>query len=531
MRQFLKNLFRAPRTTKTRPERRPDRTSLRVEGLEDRMVLSTASPLGPSLLVNPSQVSSVVSHSEPSVKLTTTKASISGHVVITGESITLGQPGTIYIQSDGHGNTVVTEQGQNPIQIPTLPLRSFSLSVQNQSYVYIDDSNGMPFADGTSVDLNGTGADSVYLIGSQTVGGNETYVPGSISTVHLGGPGGLNIIRDTPATLSLNNLNIQFVLGSSFGSPLGGRITDVFPITGTLDVHASGTQVQLVSYGPGGGQYMSGLGNGAGSFLAYDGKPSVTLDASAPKATIFLDAPDAAVGESYFTVNMHGAGEMTTLDQTPENVTTVVNVDPPATKAIVAVWGNFGPVIIDGDSTTAVNIGYPLASTGTITSGIEANVTVEGASSLVVNNSGNVSTFEYVTVTDQSISGSGLFGNSNVTLTYGGIPSLVIVTGQVGDLYTVAPSSPNAVFTSAITIDSSSYYAFQVNVEVTRASHLNLTLYNRHPQEDGGGVLDVTTRGVALDISGAQDGNGTVDATYLGRTTSRIFYNGFDNVG
>src|SRR5262249_46252200 len=164
------------------------------------------------------------------------------------------------------------------------------------------------------------------------------------------------------------DLNIKFVLNSSYGG-----IYDGFAITGNLDVQSSGTQVQLNSYFPNGPQYFSGLSNGAGNGLYFAGKPSVTLDEFAPNASIFLDDADAAIGESYFTVNMHAANETTTLDQTPKNVLTIVNVDQPATNASVAVWGNFGEVLIDGNSTTGVNIGYPLNSAGPITSGIEAN--------------------------------------------------------------------------------------------------------------------------------------------------------------
>jgi hypothetical protein len=507
---------------------RSRRARLQVEGLEDRLVMTSASLLGSSLLVNASQVSSIVSQTQPIVRTgslpTTTTASQNGSTLTI-----IAAPGQItYLQSDGAGHIDVNAIGEraqfNISSINTVNITGLG-NQGDTSNVQIDDSKGMPFAPGTTISLSGSGTaptNVLTLDGSLTLSGNETYVPGSI--VHLSSPGGLSIFINTPATLSLNNLNLKFVLNSSFG----GEITDNLPITGTLDVQTSGTQVQLNSYGPGGDQYFSGLGNGAGSGLAYSGKPSVTLDTFAPNASIFLDAPDAAVGESYFTVNMHAASETTTLDQTPKNVVTVVNVDPPATNARVALWGNFGPVIIDGDSTTGVNIGYPLNSTGPITSGIEANVTVEGGEFLVVNDGGNVSTFEQVRVTEQTISGSGLFGSSNVTLEYGGINEINIVTGQLANGYTVAPSSPNAVFNSILNIDSNSYMAFHVNVSVNSASHLNLTLFNGKPQQDHA-VLDVTSTGGSLDFSNTFP-NGTVDAFFAGQATSQIFYNGFENV-
>ncbi len=508
MRRFLNNLLRDFRSTKAaRPARTaPRRAALQVEGLEDRLVMTTANLLASTALLNQVPAGPSVAQTQPVVKLTTTTASISGHVVTTGESITFGQPGVIYIQSDGHGNTVVTELGQVPIQFPTAPVRSFSLFVQNQSFVHIDDSNGMPFAAGTAVDLNGTGGNNfVFLQGSRTVSGSETYVAGGMP--------------QTPGTISLDN-NITFTLHSAIAG-----VSDSIPITGVLDVQTSGTQVQLVSYGPGGEQFLSGMGVGGGDYLDFEGKPTVNLETYAPNASIFLDAPDAAVGESSFTVNMHAAGEKTTLDETPKSVLTVANADPPAANAIVSLWGNFGPVIIDGNSSTGVSVGWPLASTGTITSGIEANVTVENASYLVVNNSGNVSTFENVTVTDHTISGTGLFGNNAATLSYFDIKGIDVLTGQLADGYTVAPSSPNAVFTSAISISSDSYWAFHVTVDVNSASHLNLSLDNLRPQL---GVLVVNSNGF-VDLPGTHP-NGTIDVFFAGQATSVISYGNFDEV-
>jgi hypothetical protein len=477
-----------------------------VEGLEDRLVMTTANPLGSAVLLNHVPAGPSVAQIKPVVKLTTTKALISGHVVTTGESITFGQPGTIYIQSDGHGNTVVTEYGQTPIQFPTAPVRSFSLFVQNESFVHIDDSNGMPFAAGTSVDLNGTGANNVVsLQGSRTVSGGETYVAGGMP--------------QTPGTISLDN-NITFTLHSAIAG-----VFDSIPITGALDVQTSGTGVQLLSYGPGGQQYLSGMGVGGGDFLGYSCKPAVNLETYAPNASIFLDAPDAAVGENSFTVNMHAAGETTTLDETPKNVLTVALADPPAANANVAVWGNFGPVLIAGNSSTGVSVGYPLNSTGVVTRGIEANVTVENASYLVVNDSGNVSTDEFVTVTDHTIGGTGLFGNNAATLSYFDIGQIDLLTGQLRDGYTVAPSSPNAVFTSNINLFSNSNIAFDVTVDVNAPSHLNLSLNNLHRQL---GVLVVNSNG-GVDLPGTHP-NGTIDVFFVGKPTSVISYGGFDKV-
>jgi hypothetical protein len=511
MRRFLNKLLRDFRTTNSARglRRAPRRATLQVEGLEDRLVMTSATQLGSPVLTNAISASSSVALTKPMVQVTTLKASTTEQPA-TSVSIYIGQPGDIDIRSDGAGHMDVVDPavGLNA-QFLIASVRSFSIFMRdtssNLSVLHIDDSNGMPFAPGTTVDLNGTVGNVLSLEGSRTVSGNETYVAGGVLT--------------TPGTIFLDN--ITFTLHSGLGV-----VYDYIPITGTLDVQTSGTDVQLISYYPGGQQYLSGMGFGGGDLLGFSNKPAVTLDTYATNASIFLDGADAAVGESYFTVNMHAANETTTLDQTPKNVTTVVNVDPPATDASVAVWGNFGPVIIDGDSSTVVNIGYPLASTKIITSGIEADVTVEDAASLVVNNSGNTSTFETVKVTEQTISGSGLFGNSDVTLRYGGLKVVDILAGQLADGYTVAPSSPNAVFTSHITINSESYWAFHVNVNVNSASHLKLTLDNLHRNL---GVLDVTSNGGFVDLPGTHP-NGRIDVFFAGQATSQIFYNGFADV-
>jgi hypothetical protein len=490
MRRFLNNLLRGIRSTKAaRPARpAPRRAALQVEGLEDRLVMTTA--------------------------------------ILSGSTLSIGNIApnhTVELESTGFSNGFrgleVFDNGAlvaNPNHLNISSITAVNIQVAGGNPVVVNDSNGMPFAAGTSVDVNGTGTNNVvFLEGSRTVSGNETYVAGSISTLHVGGR---SIIQNTPATISLDN-NITFVLSSAVAS-----VNDSIPITGVLDVHTSGTQVQLASHGPGGDQYLSGLGNGAGSMLAYECKPAVYLETSAPNASIFLDAPDAAVGESSFTVEMHAAAETTTLDETPKNVQTVALVDPYATKANVAVWGNFGPVFIAGNSSTGVNVGFP-SSTGPVTRGIEANVTVDGASSLVVNNIGDVSTDENVTVTEHTIGGTGLFGSPGVTLSYGGVGQIDLLTGTLTDGFTVAPSSPNAVFTSSISISSDSVKAFQVTVDVNAPSHLNLTLGDLHADI---GVLVVNTSG-RLALPGTFP-NGTIDVSFAGQAPSVISYSGFDKV-
>jgi hypothetical protein len=479
MRRFLNNLLREFRSTKAaRPARpAPRRAALQVEGLEDRLVMTTA--------------------------------------ILSGSTLSIGNIApnhTVELESTGFSNgfrgLVVLDNGAlvaNPSKLNISSITAVKIQVTGGDPVIVNDSNGMPFAAGTAVDLNGTGANNpLFLEGFRAVSGNETYVAGGMP--------------QTPGTITMDN-NITFTLHSAIA-----QVWDLIPITGVLDVQTSGTAPQLTSNGPYGGQVLSGMGVGGGDNLHFAGKPAVYLETYAPNASIFLDAPDPG-GESSFTVDMHAAGETTTLDETPKNVQTVALVEPSATKANVAVWGNFGPVFIAGNSSTGVSVGYPLNSTGTVTHGIEANVTVDGASSLVVNNIGDDSTDENVTVTDHTIGGTGLFGSPGVTLSYGGVGQIDLITGRLTDGFTVAPSSPNAVFTSNIIISTDSLKAFQVTVVVTAPSHLNLTLGDLHADI---GVLVVNTNGT-LGLPGTFP-NGTIHVRFAGQAPSVISYNGFDKV-
>ena len=486
--RFLNNLLRNFHTTNTakrKPARRPQTTRLGLEALEDRAVPSATALAGASIVQTQVALAPLVSQTFNF------------------------QPGLSIIQSDGAGHTVVSPAGQASFQYTTASTGSVSILMHSTNatcVVEVDDSNGMPFAQFTSISVSDSGNNGfLNLTGSRSVAGNETFAAGGMAGAF--------------GTILLDNL--VFSLKNT-----GTGVFDSLPITGTLDVPTFGTNPELVSFGPGGQNYFSGLAasGGAGNSFAFSNIPTVVLDAYAANTGVFLDNPDAAVGEHYFTVNMRNTGQTTTLDQTPKNVMTVVNSDASNTNA--ALWGNFGPVIIDGNSSTAVNIGYPLSSTGTITSGIEANVTVEGGASMIVNNSGNTTTFETVKVTEQSISGSGLFGSANVTLQYGGIKAVSILTGQLADGYTIAPSSANAVFFGTLTISSTSYWAFNVKVNVDAASDLNLTLFNQRPQL---GVLDVTANGGGVDFSETSS-SGTIGVLFGGKATSHISYFGFNDV-
>jgi hypothetical protein len=329
--------------------------------------------------------------------------------------------------------------------------------------VVVDDSNGMPFGQGgiiqggklygTIINLSGIGSNTLTLQGSRGIAGTEIYAPGE--------------------DIQLDNL--LFNLKSGIAS-----VTDKIQITGifgALDVQTSSSVA--LSGSNGSTQQLSFTGGvGGGTTLTYANKPNVTVDQSAPNAFDFLDATAAATGEQSFGVNMHAAGDNTTIDMTPKNVVTYVttNAAPVGNNDSVTVWGNAAKVEIGGNSTTLVSIGFPLSPGLETTRGIQANIQVGGASSLSISDSGNVSTQENVMVTPGAISGSGLFANDNVEVLYGSVGQLNITTGQKADSYTV--TGEELTFRTNIKITDLSSVSFSATVLVDGDSLLNLTLVN-----------------------------------------------------
>ena len=203
MRRFLNILLRDFRTTgSARGGRRAPRgAALQVEGLEDRLVLTSAGlshPFFSTLTIN-----------------------------------NVAPDHGILLQCDPNnnneievfdGSTLVFHFGNKQL-ISTVNIRLSSNDV-----VDIDDSNGMPFAQKALVSLSSSGTgNSLAMGGSRTISGNETYVAGA------GSSSGGEVLVD----------NISFQL-----SPTITKVTDFFPITGTDDVQTSGTNVVLAGDDP-----------------------------------------------------------------------------------------------------------------------------------------------------------------------------------------------------------------------------------------------------------------------------------------
>jgi hypothetical protein len=395
MRRFFNKLLRDFKTTGTARggRRAPRRAPLQVEGLEDRLVMTSATQLHSTVLANAIAGGAGVAHLQPVVHLSSTPAT-------TGNQTLYITPGPnnqlLQIRSDGNGQMDVYI-GSFFAHYTISSIKAVNISLSGNNLVQIDDSNGMPFAPGTTISLTGTGSNYLTLGGSRAVNGNETYTAGTPSTL---------------GSIQMDNLTFKF--DSSVG-----WIGDYIPITGIFDVQTSGTNVQLYD----GTDQFTGLGTGGGQ-LYFLNKPFVTLEENAPNAGVFLDSYTAPAGMQQFQIFMHGAGDTTTLDMTPSNVPTSVytNVGQVANNASVNLWGNRAPVVIAGNASTQVNIGYPTGNGLSTTNGIQAAVTVYGAASLVVSDTASTLLPNAVSVTPSGvfggsiISGNGLFANNGVSV-------------------------------------------------------------------------------------------------------------------
>jgi hypothetical protein len=404
MTRFLKAFFGPARSTR----RPPRRASLQLEALEGRLVPTTLQLIGSSLNIN-----------------------------------NIAQGDTIKIQCLPNANSLmeVLDNGNvvNGEKFYKLALNTINIQGSSNNQVIVDDSNGMPFGPGTNINLFG-GISELWLQGGRTVAGDETFVAGSETKM-------AGVVRLTPATISLDNL--KFTL---HGTP---TVVDEIPISGNLTVQESSGFAQLSQNGFGsfnipGTECLQELGIGAGTTLVFSQKPTVTLSVNAPYAVADLE-PATATGLSSFQVELEGQGDKLTVDGTSAGVATYVfgqnsgqivlvgttfggggpgvygyvNVTCYGSNANVDIWDNNAEVDINGNSTTNVVIGGTL-NNGYTTQYIDANIVVNGASTLVVDDAVNSPQF---TNANGVISGNGLFGNNGVTVTYSNVLLAGVIHG------------------------------------------------------------------------------------------------------
>jgi hypothetical protein len=445
-----------------------------LEALEDRRVPSSATLNGTTLNI---------------------AASPNDTILMRGDPVT---PGTLAV-SDTTGSL-----GKLSIS----SISNVKVSVAGNDAIKMDDSNGIPFAPGTTVAVSGSGAgNTLVLFGTQALNGTERYVA---STAAAGGVGSVGLG------------NALFTFTNAVAS-----VTDDLTAT-QLIVEAPGQAVSLS--GPNGlTETLKGLAGpgGAGNTLTFRGKGEVRLELNSANAVANLNAFQSALGLTNFQVDVFGNKDTVNINTTPSNVTTQIEVA--GQFANVSLAGNLGPVNINGAGTTVVALGTNNVDEGkSVTSGIRNKVFVEGANALQVLDGGNVTTQENMTVTESTISGIGMFGNNAVVVTYEGVGFLDIETGQLANKYTVAGSHPGAQFVSQISLnDDFSHAGMSVQVSVDSGSGLGLAMFNQNPAN---GSLSISAAGGTYSPSIGTIPNGFQNILFAKGLTSAVEYSGFDEV-
>jgi hypothetical protein len=455
-----------------------------LECLEDRLALSTASQLGPTL-----------------------------NIVASPGPITSARSILMEVDSTDHTKIDVLDTGVVLGKFTISSIKQVNVTVAGNDAIKVDDSNGLPFAPGTSIALSGTGTNnSLALFGSQALNlnGNEVFSAGSSTN------GG---------ALSLGTGFGSVVF--SFSSTIGSVTDDL--ITSQLVVEARGDAVTLV--GPNGvTETLNGLAGagGGGNKLTFRDKGSVILDLLSDNATATLSATAGAIGLTDFGVDVFGKSDKVIIVATPASVRTTVTVVG-ALGDTVDVQGNAGKVTIFGDSSTVVFLGTNFTdSSKSVTSGINNDVTVVAAEALEILDGANVTTPENVRVTESTISATGLFGNNSVVVHYGDT-FVLFETGRLPNTYVVAASRPGSPFIPAgISInDDFSSAGLTVRVGLDSGSGLHLSLFNQNP---AAGFLTVAATGGTYNPTAPTAPNGSEDVTFAGGLTSTFFYEGFDTV-
>jgi hypothetical protein len=463
------------------------------------MVLSTATQLGSTVVIN-----------------------ASGGGVLNGHQ----QVRPILLQADQseHTRLDVFDTGHLLGRFAISSVRNVQLSVAGADVITVDDSNDFPFAPGTTISLFGSGNNSLTLTGSQPVGNPPDLTPGRSVSNSLG----LAVIQPidfkevyTAGTASrAGSLSLGGAL-FQFSSAIRSVSDDVQ--TGTLVVNAPGQSVSAFDLNNQGGvtEELVGLAGdgGGGGTLTFRNKRDVSLEMQSAGASAFLGDTAAASGLRFFNIDLLGQNQTLDINATPSNVRTVVSARGLFDQ--VNLGANSGRVDINGNGVAGVTLGSnDIDFSKSVTSGIRQHVFVSGASRFRVEDGGNVRSRERMTVTDSTISGTGMFGNDSVAVHYSSSAPL-IDTGRLANTYTVAGAHFLAIS------NQFSNAGMSVLVTVDPGSHLSLSLFNKNA---AAGSLLISAQGATFNPLAPTTPDGTETVTFAGGVTSKVAYRGFRSV-
>jgi len=359
MLRFLTNLFHDSRKTERR-------TSLQVAGLEDRTVPTVVNFSSGTLAiydVEPGHTVMIELNNNNQIKVLDNDKAVTGYTPVNKELVSL-----VHIELDG-GNTVI-----------------------------VNDSNGMPFAqdkataiwiygNGPGFNAGSGGISTLVLQGSREVAGAESYA------------------EETPATEGVLTLdNLTFNMDNAIYS-----VQDTIPITGRYTVETFDPSESLENYP---GEPLQTL-TGRSHDLLFSGKPVVDLQQHGAGATVYVQISQPEASEQTFEVDLEDANESLTIAQTPAGLVNI-QVNANGSNDSVNVSTNQSPLYILGNSSTSVDIGSPIIVGHQSTKGIDADIFVVGAGSLLVDDNANKLPSSDIKLTSDEISGNGLFANNGV---------------------------------------------------------------------------------------------------------------------
>jgi hypothetical protein len=382
---------------------------------------------------------------------------------------------TISVQTDATNPAKldVKENGTLLGQFSIAAINFVNLQMKGNDIVSVNDSNGFPFAAGTEVQLfqlnSNVGSDKLTIVGSRAISGNEVFVAGTPS-------------RDGTLALAGTTFTLNGGVVASVSDEVANTSGSVFVQTVAPSVNVTGT----------GGvtETISGLaGSNGGNVFTFAGKSTVLLQLRGNSQTATLNATAAAQGLKNFFVQQFAANDTTRINATPGSVTTLIG-DSGASDQ-VDLRANAGAVSIGGNATTTVILGSNDTNlSASVTAGIDAPVSVDidNGGLFEIADGGNVTTQEHVTLTEFSITGTGLFGlhGSVQYRSDFGVPlTPQIFTGRLANAYTVTTSAPTASYHAAgrfiSILDNSTTAGLSVTVDVTAFTDLDLVVQSKDP--------------------------------------------------
>jgi hypothetical protein len=460
---FLKDLRSSPRRNRPAPGRppgyrpfceqlggalfgasvggRPLAWKPEVEALEARVVMSTANQIGATLNIV----------ADPGTALA---------------------PRTILLRVNQINPTKldVLDSGTLLGQFTISSITHVNVQVAGNDVLSVNDSNGFPFAPGTGISLFGSGAtNKLSVVGSRAITGTELFVAGTAT----------------------QNGKLELA-GSTFGFTAAiPRVADELANADTLQVQSIAPAIELTGT-DGVIETLSGLAGtgGGGNVLSFKGKAVVDMQVRGDNATATLLATASAQGLRSFVLDQFGKRDTVNIDATPTfaGITNGnTSIEDPGTQDVVNLRASSGPVNIFGTSSTTVVLGSnDTTLSKSVTSGINGSAFVDNVGVLNIEDEGNATTKENVTVTESTITGTGLFGPGGSLQYRSVIPGQLvpaIFTGQLANTYTVTTSGPFASYNAqgrfVLIEDNSTTAGLTVTVDVTAFSDLDLSLVSK----------------------------------------------------